>query len=71
MTIPRLLQMEEYWGNHPPVHQMLAAFFGIEKKRTVSDVAAIEDSGAAFLRDFIAVGGTIPPELQGELINVG
>jgi hypothetical protein len=69
VTIPRLLEMETYWSDHPPIHQMLAAFFGIKEKES-SDVKAIEDSSAAFLRDFMAAGGSISAELQGELINV-
>jgi hypothetical protein len=59
--------METYWSDHPPIHHMLAAFFGIKEKES-SDVKAIEDSSAAFLRDF--TGGVISAELQGELINV-
>jgi hypothetical protein len=52
--------METYWGNHPPIHDMLAAFFGIEKKTRVGgDVVNADDAFATLLRDFTASGGVV------------
>lgn len=62
MTIPRLLEMETYWGSHPPIHQMLSAFFGIEGKESEATVA-VEDAMGAFLRDFSQAGGVVTGDL--------
>jgi hypothetical protein len=32
MTIPRLQQMNEYWRNYPPIHVMIASYFGLGEK---------------------------------------
>ena len=32
MTIPRLDEMTTYWKYQPPIHLMLASFFGIKEK---------------------------------------
>jgi hypothetical protein len=31
MTLPRLSILNRYWKKHPPVHCMLAMYFGIGK----------------------------------------
>lgn len=33
MTIPRLMEMLAYWKDNPPVHVMVAAYFGLHKNR--------------------------------------
>lgn len=57
MTIPRLLEMETYWGSHPPVHQMLAAFFNIGGKEAKG--VSADEAGGAFMRDFLSAGGIV------------
>lgn len=32
MTLPRLFALSSYWQDSPPIHAMLASFFGIKKK---------------------------------------
>ncbi len=32
MTLPRLYEMNDYWAKYPPVHLMLASFFGVTKQ---------------------------------------
>jgi hypothetical protein len=60
VTIPRLLEMETYWGTHPPIHDMLAAFFGIKGKGTAgADVIHADDAFDALTREFTASGGVI------------
>jgi len=34
MTIPRLEALNLYWKDNPPLHVMVAAYFGIGKKET-------------------------------------
>jgi hypothetical protein len=52
--------METYWGNHPPIHDMLAAFFGLKGRAAASaDVVKADDAFGALLRDFTASGGVI------------
>jgi len=42
MTIPRLLLMNDYWQQSPPLHTMVAAYFGIGKdKEPESDLSEI------------------------------
>lgn len=31
MTIPRLKGMQKYWEKNPPLHLMVAAYFGLGK----------------------------------------
>jgi hypothetical protein len=33
MTLPRLYGMLDYWGDHPPVHILLAAFMGVKSSK--------------------------------------
>ncbi len=33
MTVPRLTEMTEYWKENPPLHVMVAAYFGISKDK--------------------------------------
>lgn len=60
MTIPRLLEMETYWGSHPPIHDMLAAFFGIKKKNlAAADVVQADDAFDLLTSELTALGGVI------------
>lgn len=57
MTLPRLYQMGQYWRDHPPLHILVGAFFGvksadqkqIEKKEESID-QMIADLGMAGLK---------------------
>jgi hypothetical protein len=52
MTLPRLYAFNRYWENHPPVHIMVAAYFGIkakpEKKKETSEEMIAELAGMGF-----------------------
>ncbi|TDR82207.1 hypothetical protein [Paludibacterium purpuratum] len=37
MTIPRLAAMNRYWQDNPPLHSMVAAYFGIGKVSQTSN----------------------------------
>jgi hypothetical protein len=46
MTVPRLREMTEYWKSNPPLHLMVASYFGIEgnskePQNSESDIEAI------------------------------
>lgn len=37
MTLPRLYAMNDYWKSHPPIHAMIAAYFGIKRQPKISE----------------------------------
>lgn len=39
ITLRRLAALEEYWQSNPPIHQMIAAYFGIGKKTKAANIA--------------------------------
>ena len=51
MTIPELLDLVEYWSEHPPLHEMVAAYLGIKSEPEVKK--PIDNS------EFIAVLGGV------------
>ncbi len=51
MTVPRLLAMNDYWESNPPLHQMVAAYFGIQPDSSVPDSEAASDDFASLLGD--------------------
>jgi len=53
MTIPRLNAMTKYWTDNPPVQVMIAAYFGIGKKK---DKAAERDDEGNSLFDLLPRG---------------
>ena len=64
MTIPRLLEMSEYWKKRPPLHEMVAAYLGITKSGVARpDSVSADEAGMAFLRDFVAAGGQVPADI--------
>ncbi|MDR5170730.1 hypothetical protein IHQ56_02755 [Methylobacillus flagellatus] len=36
LDLPRLMELEAYWGKHPPLHLMVAGYLGIKPIETVS-----------------------------------
>ncbi len=50
MTIPRYAAMMKYWENSPPVHLMVAAYFGIGKKK---EGKKADNATAAELNEFM------------------
>jgi hypothetical protein len=34
LTVPRLMALNRYWANHPPVHIMIAAYLGVKPRET-------------------------------------
>jgi len=49
MTIPRIKDMSAYWQDNPPLHQMVASYFGIDRKPktepTLADFEGLVGSG--------------------------
>lgn len=54
MTVPRLKAMTAYWKHSPPIHLMIAAYFGIGDKKEEQQGSLDE-----FLRDAQFVGGSL------------
>ncbi|WP_284281126.1 hypothetical protein [Limnobacter litoralis] len=48
MTIPRLQAMTKYWETAPPVHVMVAAYFGIGKKKKQAEPVDMEELMRSF-----------------------
>jgi hypothetical protein len=50
MTLPRLKALTEYWREHPPLHILVAGYFGIKSKREADadpdELMALIDQGA-------------------------
>lgn len=42
LDLPRLAQMESYYGKHPPLHLMVAAYLGIKPAQAAPAVIADE-----------------------------
>jgi hypothetical protein len=52
--------METYWGKNPPIHDMLAAFFGIKGRGAkAAEAVKADDAFDALAREFTASGGVI------------
>jgi hypothetical protein len=43
MTIPRLREMTQYWKFNPPVHLMIAAYFGLDDKPALQDEGSFSE----------------------------
>ena len=52
MTVPRLKAMTAYWKHSPPVHLMIAEYFGVGKKKQQKNSDFDE-----FMRDCTMVKG--------------
>jgi hypothetical protein len=53
MDLPRLYAMNDYWESHPPIHLMVAAYFGIKPKTT--NITETAENDPAELAEFIAM----------------
>lgn len=52
MTIPRLKAMNLYWADNPPVHVMVAAYFGIGTNKKTSNTGRareVDENGQSLL----------------------
>lgn len=49
MDFPRLGTFNKYWKKNPPVHKMVASYFGISKNSTTDAPAPIPEDALAFL----------------------
>ncbi|MFL9610180.1 hypothetical protein ACKF11_08865 [Methylobacillus sp. Pita2] len=45
LDVPRLAQFEAYYGKHPPLHLMVAAYLGVKPADPAPAVAAEVDDG--------------------------
>jgi hypothetical protein len=65
VTLPQLKQMSHFWEKSPPIHQMIAAYLGIGKSKTIGEeVVVAEDAMPDLLREFAQAGGVLP-DLEG------
>jgi hypothetical protein len=53
IDLVRLEALNEYWTGHPPVHAMIAAYFGIKPKATPADLENQDFSGLFALGNFV------------------
>ena len=37
MTLPRLMSLQNYWGEHPPIHRMVASYLGYKPRAKLSN----------------------------------
>jgi hypothetical protein len=44
MTIPRLMDMNKYWADNPPIHVIVASRLGINKKSPV-EASGLDENG--------------------------
>jgi hypothetical protein len=67
VTLPQLKEMSHFWEKNPPIHRMVATYLGYGKNKAIAnDTVAAEVSVPDFFRDFVAAGGTLPADLEGE-----
>ena len=45
IDLVRLAELNEYWAGHPPLHAMVAAYFGIKPNPTPADLENQDFSG--------------------------
>ena len=59
MTIPRLLAMQKYWSQWPPVSKLIASYFGAGKEQTKKLDDGEMDAGAfaALMKDAAVLNG--------------
>jgi hypothetical protein len=58
--------MNAYWGDHPPLHIMVAAYLGIGTKSTESTAEAIESAS-----EFVPVASLPRDEFDAVLASFG
>lgn len=54
MTVPRMTEMTQYWKGSPPLHLMVAAYFGIEKPSQQAKTVESKESDEAAIVALIA-----------------
>lgn len=64
VDIPRLETLSKYWSDHPPLQWMIAAYFGIGEKKSVSQ--NIEEAN-----EFVPVETIPQAEFDSLLKNLG
>jgi hypothetical protein len=65
VTLPQLKEMSHFWEKSPPIHQMIAAYFGIGKSKAIANEGvAADDAMPDLLREFVDAGGVLP-DLEG------
>lgn len=58
MTLPRYTAMVKYWENAPPLHLMVAAYFGIGSKKAKREHTTAEIAEAMALSAGLNKGAT-------------
>ncbi len=59
MDIPRLLKMNKFWRENPPLREMVQAYLGIKIEPVKDAGQQSEQDAEAFIRDFASIGGVI------------
>jgi hypothetical protein len=66
VTVPRLMEISEYWKMVPPMHEVVASFLGGKRESargtTGPGTERVNDDGA-LIQDLMALGFKIPAEL--------
>lgn len=67
VTVPRLIEITEYWKQVPPLHEAFAGFFGIGRSsggsvRPTGGVPAA-DENSALLQELFGAGFTLPADV--------
>lgn len=62
LDLPRLVLMENYYGKHPPLHLMVAAYLGIKPQQSAPAVIAeeIDDEQFSHLLDNMPLSAPQP-----------
>ncbi|MDE1988899.1 MAG: hypothetical protein KGI82_00385 [Betaproteobacteria bacterium] len=60
MTLDDVLDLHDYWRDHPPVQWMVQAYLGIDPDKRKAKDAAASLPGAT-------VGGELPPLLAAQM----
>jgi len=60
MSLPQVLEQFDYWESQPPVHELVAAYLGYERPKTVEQQWAEGAMGPAeFAAHFKQTGGKL------------
>jgi hypothetical protein len=59
VTVPRLLEMAEYWRQVPPLQEAFAGFIGFKPASTPTQ----EDDSDALMKDLMSAGFQMPAGL--------
>ncbi len=59
MDIPRLLKMNKFWRENPPLRDMVQAYLGIQIETEKDAGQQSEQDAESFMREFASIGGVL------------